>query len=414
MSDTSIRQLKAGYAPRDRERAVPLVKKRFLDKIVNLLDRLHFWITLDATFAQVIRLVLIPSHGVFYATLIMATVNEFKHGSVISTVKSAFVSGPSSVAVFKLFVIVRHRKTLKDITNSMDSMMDGILSRRIHPDCERELKSRYRSCRRLYKVVVYFGCTVTTHATVTPLVATLINALLSDDPLPFESWPMFLVSYCWMAINTFCIGHVLYMFDATYFAMADNLQIHFAALKSYLENLDLTKNDEIDLTLCLKNHMELLRLCRMFRRICRKVIVTTRMLTMLLLCAGTFVLTSAGPEFTPNDRGNLLSTLIYIAAVFFNYCRCADNIAHQLDELNTDVYNAKWVDASASQKRSILNMMTISRMEPKFCGIASINLDTFVNVMRGVYSYYNFLTAVDITEPVAAPVEPAEELADTI
>ncbi|CAB0011815.1 unnamed protein product [Nesidiocoris tenuis] len=114
-------------------------------------------------------------------------------------------------------------------------MMDGILSRRIHPDCERELKSRYRSCRRLYKVVVYFGCTVTTHATVTPLVATLINALLSDDPLPFESWPMFLVSYCWMA----------------------------------------------------------------------------------------------GPEFTPNDRGNLLSTLIYIAAVFFNYCRCADNIAHQ-------------------------------------------------------------------------------------
>nr|APZ81504.1 olfactory receptor 82 [Adelphocoris lineolatus] len=352
---------------------------------------------------QIMRAMLIPSHMIFYATLLYQTSHEFREGTIISTVKSAFVSGPSTVACFKLYVIVRHRKSLKEITNSMDVMMKGILSRHIPADLEEEMKSRWGSCRKLYKVCVYFGCSVTTHASVTPLLQTIAGALLTDDPLPFDSWPYFLLGYyCW-ALNTFCIGHVLYMFDATWFAMADNLQIHFVVLKNYLENLDLTKQGDVDLNLCLKNHIELIRLCRIFRRISRTVIVTTRMCSMLLLCAGTFVLTSAGSEFTPNDRGNLLSTLIYIAAVFFNYCRCADNIAHQLDELTTDCYSAKWVHADKSQKNSILNMMTITRMEPKFCGIASIDLDTFVNVMRGVYSYYNFLTAVDVGDESGEP-----------
>ncbi|CAH1405438.1 unnamed protein product [Nezara viridula] len=219
-------------------------------------------------------------------------------------------------------------------------------------------------CWIAFVLCLFFGSCISIHWLSRPLLILLFygerTRIIDTWPVFNDNWFQWSLTFVFQASNVCFCGHTFYIFDNVYFCISESLLCQLKVLKYRLTHLKLdgSVGSNAALEICIKQHTQVLKVCDLLKFSSEGVIMFQCINTVIMLCTGIFILTLCS-------------------------------------ELATYAYMMDWTEGTSDQKKKLLNMMTMPMQPVIFGGIVEMNLNTFINVLKTAFSYYNFLVAAN-------------------
>nr|QQP19706.1 olfactory receptor 11 [Tropidothorax elegans] len=326
--------------------------------------------------------------------MIIAVIIKFSGGDIMANLFSVFAAGPGVVGTFKIVQCIRHRAILKQ---GMD-LLDEMLSEVDEPELDTLVRTRLRKCWVGFASFLTFGSCITLHWLSRPLLLAIFyqekTRIVDTWPVFIDTWTQWFFSYLFQGSNVCLCGHTFYIFDNIYFCMSENLLCHLEILKYRLTHLTLDGSNIADIKIekYIRHHCQILRVCDKLKEASEGVILFQCINTVIMLCTGIFILLLMD-GINMNVIMNLGEITLVVVCILFAYCWYSNEITYQCANLCKSGYMVDWVDGTQKQKTKLHNLMTMTMQPVIFGGIVEIDLNTFINVLKTTFSYYNFLVA---------------------
>ncbi|CAH1405436.1 unnamed protein product [Nezara viridula] len=328
--------------------------------------------------------------------MIIAIIVKFSQGDIMVNLFSVFGAGPGVVGTFKIVQCIRYRKPLKKAMDLLDVMMSEVDELVMEPIVRKGMER----CWIAFVLCLFFGSCISIHWLSRPLLILLFygerTRIIDTWPVFNDNWFQWSLTFVFQASNVCFCGHTFYIFDNVYFCISESLLCQLKVLKYRLTHLKLdgSVGSNAALEICIKQHTQVLKVCDLLKFSSEGVIMFQCINTVIMLCTGIFILTLV-EHINFNVLLNLGEITLVIIIILFFYCWYSNEIAFQCSELATYAYMMDWTEGTSDQKKKLLNMMTMPMQPVIFGGIVEMNLNTFINVLKTAFSYYNFLVAAN-------------------
>nr|QQP19777.1 olfactory receptor 82 [Tropidothorax elegans] len=330
------------------------------------------------------------------ASMVVAIGEKFAKGDIMTNMFTVFATGPGIVGIFKIFQIVRHRRSLKSTMDDLDDMLTEVDG----PQAERFVRSGLKRCWIVFLVSLVTGSCISLHWLSRPLMIAATTGektrIVDTWPVFIDTWTGFFLSYLFQSPGIVFLGHAFYIFDNIYFCIAQLILSHLEVLRYKLENLRFKSGLERSRLLigCVKYHTNILRVCKKLRDASSSVIIWQCINTVIMSCSGVFIVTMI-EDINANVLLNLGEIILIITVTLYFYCWYSNEVTFQCGNLLRSSYMSEWTEGSEGDKRSLLILMSRTMPPVYFGGILEISLTTFITILKTTFSYYNFLLAVN-------------------
>ncbi|XP_045506831.1 odorant receptor 49b-like [Colias croceus] len=141
---------------------------------------------------------------------------------------------------------------------------------------------------------------------------------------------------------------------------------------------------------CHRRHVELIRCCRLYNSCSSPILMLYTFICTVMLCA------TAHQINMETNKMQQMMTLIYLIfgiSQLFLYCWHSNDVYYASMALATGPYESKWWSQNASKQRSIYILVgQLSKLIIFTAGpFTNLTVATFINILRGAYSYYTLL-----------------------
>ncbi|KAE8573841.1 putative odorant receptor 69a [Halyomorpha halys] len=186
-----------------------------------------------------------------------------------------------------------------------------------------------------------------------------------------------------------------------YMSIYEMILLEIKAFHIALSKLDFSppgvgSHPPVSLDLCVKFHQDLLLLCRKFNETINVTLFLFIMFSSLTLCLSVFELSLI------YDRGKLtmlIELIMLTMSMTYFYCVCSQDVVEQMTVGTLRAaYDNNWYVGCAKDQKALHLLCTMAKKEFQFGFIIPANLATFITVIKSAFSYYNFLTAMDLQE----------------
>ncbi|CAB3234292.1 unnamed protein product [Arctia plantaginis] len=137
-------------------------------------------------------------------------------------------------------------------------------------------------------------------------------------------------------------------------------------------------------------HVMLIKYSRLFNSLLSPVMFIYIVMCSLMLCASAYQLTSA-----TNAAQKLLMAeyLIFGVAQLFLFCWHSNGVLIKNENLSMGPYDSEWWTTNYKQQKEVLILAGQLRTKNIFTAgpFANLTLATFINILKGAYSYYTLL-----------------------
>ncbi|KAJ8732410.1 hypothetical protein PYW07_015009 [Mythimna separata] len=137
-------------------------------------------------------------------------------------------------------------------------------------------------------------------------------------------------------------------------------------------------------------HVTMLKYSRLFNSLLSPVMFFYMVMCSLMLCASAYQLTSA-----QNAAQKLLMAeyLVFGVAQLFVFCWHSNDVLIKSENMTLGPFESNWYTASYQQKRDVLTLSGQLHINNMFTAgpFANLTLPTFINILKGAYSYYTLL-----------------------
>nr|APZ81499.1 olfactory receptor 77 [Adelphocoris lineolatus] len=310
-----------------------------------------------------------------------------------------FAATPSYLGAAKIFALIIQRRELRRIWKNLDDLLKDVLKRGVDDKLDRELRWRMKRCWLMYSIFLTVGSCITLHWLLRPLVYAMYGertSIVSTWPSYLENWPLWFATYVFQAMNISSVGHALYIYDNVYFCICENILIHFAIVKHHLHEMDIStgKPGGITMNFCISHHIRLTSVCMDLRECSKYVIMQQVFWTIFIICPAVFELIS-GRQTDTTIVVNLLEITTIMTCILFLYSWYSNEVTLQSSQIYNTCYMSDWVQGTASQRKTLMTMMTRSMKPIIFGGLVNVDLGTFISVLKTTFSYYQFLDTMD-------------------
>nr|AXX83062.1 odorant receptor [Yemma signatus] len=345
-----------------------------------------------------LRSILLVDVFLYFWAMIIAVIVKFSEGDIMANLFSVFAAGPGVVGTYKIVQIIRHRGILKETMDLLDVMVQETDEKDIEPLVRRRL----RRCWIMFSSFLVFGTCISLHWLSRPLLIALFHQektrIVDTWPVFVDTWTQWFFSYLFQGSNVCLCGHTFYIFDNVFFCLAENILCQLEILKYRLTHLKLDHSNISDAVIdkCIRHHCQILKACDLLKDASKGVILFQCINTVIMLCTGIFQLLLMD-AINMNVVLNLGEITLVIVCILFSYCWYSNEITYQCANLYKSGYMTDWIKGSVRQKRKLHIFMTMSMRPVIFGGIVQIDLNTFINVLKTTFTYYNFLVAAKET-----------------
>ncbi|XP_017788741.1 PREDICTED: uncharacterized protein LOC108571252 [Habropoda laboriosa] len=273
-------------------------------------------------------------------------------------------------------------------------MIDLLNSEPFHPECKEEIEIRSRISEHARRSSTYYAILV--ESTVMTL---SFGALLKPEsrPLPYRIWlpcnytP--LITYC----SIYTLQCVALALSAMMHVACDSLicglllhtygqiEILGCRLKTIKENESKTSK------LCVRYNNLIYRFTAMINEQFEMAIFTQFAVSTLAICFNLYLLT--GSDVTPIRYVEIIMYSSCMLTQIFIYCWYGNEVKLKSLEISNMIFHLDWTPFDKATKRNILTMMmrASSPIEIISVRVLSVNLDSFVALLKTSYSAYNVL-----------------------
>ncbi|XP_012059981.1 PREDICTED: odorant receptor 94b-like [Atta cephalotes] len=237
--------------------------------------------------------------------------------------------------------------------------------------CEVIIRQRYNKTIRKY-ALCYYGLVQIT------VICIILNAIFMDfmkGNLTFKAWVPF--DYTSPIIFFFVFTHQIIGMSicATVNVACDSL------ISGLLQEI------------CCQLEILEYRYAYMVNRRFAKIIAFQFAVSMLVVCANLYKLASISIVMI---NGNLVTLIMYTACMLsqiFLYCWFGNELKLKSIGVANSIYNMKWHIFDNKNKKALLLIMRRSMVPIEFNSavIITLNLDSFVSLLKSSYSAYNLL-----------------------
>ncbi|CAH0627458.1 unnamed protein product [Chrysodeixis includens] len=137
-------------------------------------------------------------------------------------------------------------------------------------------------------------------------------------------------------------------------------------------------------------HVMLIKYSRLFNSLLSPVMFFYMVMCSLMLCASAYQLTSA-----QNAAQKLLMAeyLIFGIAQLFVFCWHSNDVLIKNENMTLGPYESVWFTSRSRQQKDVLLLSGQLRITNIFTAgpFAHLTLPTFINILKGAYSYYTLL-----------------------
>nr|XP_024220019.1 odorant receptor 49b-like [Halyomorpha halys] len=323
---------------------------------------------------------------------------KFAEGDIMQNLFTIFAAGPGMVGLGKFLGIVFYRKQIKSVWDRLSAM----ISEADNPKLEHIARNSLKRTWILFIVYLsIFTASVTDWLMRPPAAAILYHKkarIVDTWPVFLDTWLQWFLSYLLQFPAIVLLGHSNYTYEILYFCTSEVILCHFKLLNYKLKHLVLRDNKESTekLISCVKYHQNLLSVCNDFKNSTSKVLIWQFLNTVIMLCTGIFILTVLIKQTPYVAVINLFEVCTFEIMSLYLYCWYSNEITFQCSDVSNAVYMAEWINAKPSDKKTMLITMSKAEQPLLFGGILEIRLETFINILKTSFSFYNFLLAFQV------------------
>ncbi|CAK9827611.1 Odorant receptor Or1 [Anthophora retusa] len=273
--------------------------------------------------------------------------------------------------------------------------MIGLLnSEPFRPESKEEEEIRNRIDRITQRGANYYAILVESSVMILSL-GTLLKP--EPRPLPYRIW----IPCNYTALLTYCSIYAL-----QYVALALNAMMHVAC-DSIICGLFLHTYGQIEILGCRlktikENENKTSKLCARYNNLIYRFtaklneqfeipIFSQFAVSTLTICFNLYILT--GSEITTIRYLEIIMYSSCMLTQIFIYCWCGNEVKLKSLEISNMIFQLDWTSFNRDTKRNILTMMmrASSPIEITSVRMLSVNLDSFVALLKTSYSAYNVL-----------------------
>ncbi|CAH1399306.1 unnamed protein product [Nezara viridula] len=184
-----------------------------------------------------------------------------------------------------------------------------------------------------------------------------------------------------------------------YMSIFEMILLEIKAFHVALSKLDFSSpgvdcHPPLTLESCVKFHQDLLALCKKYDKTINVTLFLFIMFSSMTLCLSVFELSLI------QDRGKLtilVELILLTMSMTYFYCVSSQETVEQMT-IGTlrSAYDNNWYVGSVKDKKALILLCKMAKKEFQFGFIIPTNLPTFITVIKTAFSYYNFLTAMNL------------------
>ncbi|XP_063363467.1 odorant receptor 49b-like [Cydia amplana] len=137
-------------------------------------------------------------------------------------------------------------------------------------------------------------------------------------------------------------------------------------------------------------HVLLLKHSRLFNSVLSPVMFCYIVMCSLMICASAFQLTSAT---STTEKLLMAEYLIFSIAQLFLFCWHSNDVIGKSEGVMMGPYESDWSASNLKQRKNVLILQGQMRIVHIYTAgpFTNLTLSTFVNILKGAYSYYTIL-----------------------
>ncbi|XP_012059992.1 PREDICTED: odorant receptor 46a, isoform A-like [Atta cephalotes] len=260
--------------------------------------------------------------------------------------------------------------------------------------CEVIIRQKYDKTIKKY-AVWYYGLVQVT------VICIILNAIFMDfieGNLTYKAWVpfdytlpiIFLLMFTHQMIGMSICAAVNVACDSLITGLLQEICCQFEILEYRLTKILYEKHILRD---CVRHHNRIYEYAHIVNRRFAKIIALQFAVSMLVVCANLYKLAAISLLMI---NGSLVTLILYTACMLsqiFLYCWFGNELKLRSTKVANSIYNIKWQELDNKNKKSFLLIMRRSMIPIEFKSaiVITLNLDSFVALLKTSYSAYNIL-----------------------
>ncbi|XP_020291766.1 odorant receptor 46a-like [Pseudomyrmex gracilis] len=206
-------------------------------------------------------------------------------------------------------------------------------------------------------------------------------------PFDYSNFVVYFLIYSYQLVGMATSGIV----NVACESVISGLLLHICCQLEILEyRLTKLTHSENILPDCIRHHNLIFEYACTVNNMFAKIIALQFAVSMLVVCSNMYRIAMA------TDFATIISLLVYTSAILtqiFIYCWFGNEVKLKSVHLMSGIYNMEWPTLSNNNKRNLLIIMKRSLTPIEFSSvyILTLNLESFVSLLKMSYSMYNVL-----------------------
>ncbi|XP_039309008.1 odorant receptor 46a-like isoform X2 [Solenopsis invicta] len=297
----------------------------------------------------------------------------------------------SVVSCSKMFSLLVNRKNINMLTNVL-------VERPYKPSEMDEMRIRYKFDRHIYTNTLCY--TILVETTCACITVTSLFTVFKKGNLTYRAW---LPYDYYSSTIVFCLTYIHQLISLTAGSLVNvacdslicGLLAHICCQIEILEcRLSKVSNNHETLRDCVRHHNSILEFAFKLNNKFRMTIAMQFVVSTLVVCSNLYQMTKS-----TDINASYLPLLLYMSCMLtqiFIYCWYGNEVKLKSTQLLTNIFAMDWVTMDRSLKRNLLLIMNRAVVPIEFTSayVLSMNLDSFVGLLKTSYSAYNILKQV--------------------
>ncbi|XP_018317872.1 odorant receptor 46a-like [Mycetomoellerius zeteki] len=305
--------------------------------------------------------------------------------------ENLYATMASVVSCSKMLSLLVNRKNINMLINVF-------LEKPYKPLEMDEMRIRYKFDRLIYINTLYY--TILVETTCACITVTSLFTVFRKGNLTYRAW----LPYDYYSSSIiFCLTYAHQLISLTAGSLVNvacdsficGLLVHICCQIEILEcRLSKVLNDNDTLCDCVRHHDSILQYALKLNNKFRMTIAMQFVVSTLVVCSNLYQMTKS-----TSLNASYLPLILYMSCMLtqiFIYCWYGNEVKLKSIQLLDNVFAMDWMTMNRNLKRNLLIIMSRAAVPIEFTSayVLSMNLDSFVGLLKTSYSAYNILKQV--------------------
>ncbi|KAK9496614.1 hypothetical protein O3M35_013097 [Rhynocoris fuscipes] len=314
------------------------------------------------------------------------------------------------LCAIKIYALLVHADRIESMILSLEELEETPLSRSLGVQGELLMEKSIKNCHFLlhFRPLIILSIL---HWLIRPLLLFVMNNEKSTIIHVKVFWSYDTITG-WIVLYLMQLIHVataiigLIIFDSLILCIAEMILAECSVLILALNRIkfnkiskkvDIIKEDVQTLTIetYIEFHKKILSIIEVFKEVTDNTQIIQVLILTIVFCLSIFEASSMR-GVTLNKVLNLIELTSSFILIIFMYCHYSSAITEACLDIGRAAYMNNWYEASIYDRKCLLMIVQRSRKKQIFGKYLDVDFNTFTNILKTAFSYYNVLKAIDI------------------